>query len=287
MIDLTYHQNLNIGAGEFISLRKAYEFKNLAEGDCRLVTPELLTREDFKRAHDDSMVDRIFDLEDRNGFGDRRPTVLRQVIAANSCMFRAAELALEHGIACAPVSGFHHAGYDYNGLFCTFNGLLVSLMKLKSAGRIERAIILDLDGHYGDGTEDILDHFGIDWIEHYSHGKNLKRSADDTILKVASALHATNADVCIYQAGGDSYVNDPFGVGYFSFRDWMRKDATIFGICKERGIPVAWNLAGGYGPETVKLHYATLCTALATYDAPGTETTDAVPVEFGDGLALQ
>jgi acetoin utilization deacetylase AcuC-like enzyme len=65
-------------------------------------------------------------------------------------------LALQHGVACAPVSGFHHAGYYTARGFCTFNGLMAAAVQLRKDSRVHRVMILDLDQHYGDGTDDIL-----------------------------------------------------------------------------------------------------------------------------------
>ena len=46
-------------------------------------------------------------------------------------MIAATRQAIIDGIACSPSSGFHHAGFDYNGAFCTFNGLLVAVQALR------------------------------------------------------------------------------------------------------------------------------------------------------------
>ncbi|MCK5133954.1 MAG: hypothetical protein KAR40_17620 [Candidatus Sabulitectum sp.] len=42
-------------------------------------------------------------------------------------MRKAAEMALRTGESvCAPVSGFHHAGWNSAEGFCTFNGLVIA-----------------------------------------------------------------------------------------------------------------------------------------------------------------
>jgi len=48
----------------------------------------------------------------------------------------------------------HHAGRNYFGGFCFFNGIALAVKKALLLGR--RVAVLDLDGHHGNGTEDIL-----------------------------------------------------------------------------------------------------------------------------------
>lgn len=71
---------------------------------------------------------------------------------------------------CSPTSGFHHAHHAFGQGFCTFNGLMVAALALRAEGRIERLAILDLDMHYGNGTSQIIDRLGIDWIMHRTQG---------------------------------------------------------------------------------------------------------------------
>lgn len=58
----------------------------------------------------------------------------------------------------APVSWFHHARWDSDESFCTFNELMVTALTLQT----ERPGLLIgiLDHDYGNGTDDILDTLG-------------------------------------------------------------------------------------------------------------------------------
>jgi acetoin utilization deacetylase AcuC-like enzyme len=65
----------------------------------------------------------------------------------------------------------------------------------------------------------------------------------------------------LYQAGADAWINDPYGCGYLSFDELRFRDSGIFSACRIRGIPTAWNLAGGYTEpmdKTVAIHLQTL-----------------------------
>ena len=50
----------------------------------------------------------------------------------------------------------HHAGRNLNGGFCFFNNMALAITKVLSEGLVKRALIVDIDLHYGNGTEDIV-----------------------------------------------------------------------------------------------------------------------------------
>jgi hypothetical protein len=59
--------------------------------------------------------------------------------------------------AIAPCSGFHHAGYDFAGGFCTFNGLMVTALSCWPRARFARSAFSTCDQHWGNGTQDIIE----------------------------------------------------------------------------------------------------------------------------------
>ncbi|MCJ7686334.1 MAG: histone deacetylase, partial [Desulfobacteraceae bacterium] len=50
----------------------------------------------------------------------------------------------------------HHASSNSSWGFCYFNNMAVAIERLKRANMIESAYVLDIDLHFGDGTENIL-----------------------------------------------------------------------------------------------------------------------------------
>ena len=89
-------------------------------------------------------------------------------------MLTAARTALQLGKpVCAPVSGFHHAGFDFGGGFCTFNGLAVAAFSALQDKLCDEVWILDFDHHWGNGTHDCLGHspHGCADIRHYTVGR--------------------------------------------------------------------------------------------------------------------
>ena len=94
-----------------------------------------------------------------NGFGNRSAKVAASLPFTTGALLTAARLVLETSgvrVACAPVSGFHHAGHARAAGFCTFNGLIVAARHLQTRGIAQRIGILDLDQHHSRRCRDVL-----------------------------------------------------------------------------------------------------------------------------------
>lgn len=200
-------------------------------------------------AHDANYVRDILAGRIANGFGNRSRAVAATLTYTSGAMLAAARAAIASGrVACAPVSGFHHAGYAGGGGFCTFNGLMITALALKREGRVSRIGILDLDQHWGDGTHDIIRHLGLDWVSHHSPGPEVPSATDATrylrrLPGIMGSFH--DCDLLLYQAGADAHVDDPLG-GWMTSEQLAERDRIVFDIAATVGVPVAWNLAGGY-----------------------------------------
>lgn len=211
--------------------------------------PEPVTRAQLYLAHDDDYVDAVLDGRADNGFGNRLPEVAASLPFTSGAMLAAARAAIANGVgAVAPVSGFHHACYDRGGGFCTFNGLMVAACVLLREGR-SRIGILDFDHHYGNGTTDIIRRLDIaDAVPHYSAGAEYESPSRSTefLARVPSLVERfAGCDVLLYQAGADPHVDDPLG-GWLTTAQLRERDRLVFAHAERLGVPLAWNLAGGY-----------------------------------------
>jgi acetoin utilization deacetylase AcuC-like enzyme len=229
-----------------------------------VVAPEPATVEDLVRAHLPSFVDGVLSCRIENGFLNRSEAVAKSLPYTSGAMLAAAREAIRNGrVAAAPCSGFHHAGYASAAGFCTFNGLMVTAMALHASGEAMRVGILDFDQHYGDGTDNIIDRFRIDWIKHYSAGEHYGFAAEARrFLSSIPALVATmkDCDVILYQAGADPHIDDPLG-GWLTTEQLYERDLLVFQSAAALGIPVAWNLAGGYQTplrKVLRIHDGTM-----------------------------
>jgi acetoin utilization deacetylase AcuC-like enzyme len=215
-------------------------------------------------AHDRAFVQAILLGEAENGFHNCRPDVARALPYTTGALLGAAEAALEGGIACAPVSGFHHAEYAVAQMFCTFNGLVVAARKLLNAQRVERVLILDLDHHYGNGTDEIIERLGLEHqIENATFGRwyGSPTQAGKYLEHLSRVIETfPEFDLVLYQAGADLHVDDPLG-GVLDSPQMRQRDRIVFDGAARAGVPLAWDLAGGYQEPLSKvlaIHLATM-----------------------------
>lgn len=212
--------------------------------------PQSVTAEQLAAAHDPDFVADILAGRRDNGFGNRSAAVAASLPLTSGALLSAAREALCNGIgAVAPCSGFHHAGYEFAGGFCTFNGLMVTACVLLGEGRVSRVGILDFDQHWGNGTANIIERLKLGTsVVHYSPTGEFARNprAEDFLAAIPRLLdHFARCDVVLYQAGADPHIDDPLG-GWLTTDQLCRRDRAVFAGLRQLGIPVAWNLAGGY-----------------------------------------
>ena len=214
-----------------------------------IVAPVPVTIEQLALAHARDYVEDVLACRAANGFGTRDAAVAHSLPWTSGAMLTAARFALrERAVVAAPVSGFHHAGWDRGAGFCTFNGLMVTARVLLLEGAARRIGILDYDYHYGDGTAAILRRVGDEGVVHVTAGAEYEEASQAEAFLAAIPHHLERMAACelvLYQAGADPHVDDPLG-GFLTTDELLRRDRRVFEGLAARGIPVAWNLAGGY-----------------------------------------
>ncbi|KAK6752996.1 hypothetical protein RB195_012544 [Necator americanus] len=142
-------------------------------------------------------------------------------------------LALERGWAVNLGGGFHHAHRSFGGGFCVYADISLALKILFSRKLIEKALIIDLDAHQGNGHERdfgddekvfILDVYNpriYPWDHKAQEGISCSvhvgsMTSDVEYLKLvkrnlSTALTDFRCDLVIFNAGTDSLENDPLG----------------------------------------------------------------------------
>lgn len=236
-----------------------------------------VTHETLSLAHDPRFVQAIFEGKTNNGFDNRDPAIAESARYTCGAMLRASLQALvSETVAVAPVSGFHHAYYESCHGFCTFNGLMVAAVSLHQSKKVGKVGILDLDQHWGDGTEDIIQELAIDWIQHYSAGATERdarhaRPFLDMLERLVESF--SGCDILMYQAGADPHVKDPLG-GWMTTEQLQERDRIVFTTAHRMGLPVVWNLAGGYQRDAsggiapvLEIHRNTMRECLNVYEA--------------------
>lgn len=225
----------------------------------KLHEPTPITPVEFSLAHDPEHVRAVLDCRSPNGFRNYSKKVADSLPWTSGAMLSAARYAIrQRTLASAPCSGFHHAGYDTVQGFCTFNGLMVTACALRKEGLASRVGILDFDMHYGNGTEEIIRRLGAEWVVHFTAGRDYHspQQAEPFLANIPSILNTfRGCDVVLYQAGADPHIDDPLG-GWLTTEQLRQRDALVFEAFAAMGMPVAWNLAGGYQtlPKLLEIH---------------------------------
>jgi acetoin utilization deacetylase AcuC-like enzyme len=126
----------------------------------KVEAPPPIAQADLLRVHTSAYVEAVRSGEPRALAESQKfpwsPALWPSVLLTNGGALAAATRALDDGVAAALASGFHHAHADHGEGFCTFNGLVVALEHARAERRIQRALVIDLDLHYGNGTAALL-----------------------------------------------------------------------------------------------------------------------------------
>ena len=306
MIPVYYHPGYfaSIGDQHTMPMRKfglvASHLRNDPVADFH--TPDPVSEEDLMRVHTEAYIKAIQTGEPREMAEEQKfpwsPELYPAVRLTNGGVYAAAKHALSRGVACALASGFHHSCGDHGEGFCTFNGLIVALDRLKAEGHIRTAAILDMDLHYGNGTASLapdrpyltaISIYGNDYwlnkpykdVETIRHqdGENhysaiLPNGCEPELMfeimdrMLPRIFERGVPDLLIYQAGADPYKDDPYSPLNLDHDALQARDRKVFEFCKAKNLPVAWVLAGGYTHDTskvVKVHTNTFEACKAVY----------------------
>ena len=237
---------------------------------------EPATADELSEVHDRDHVLDVLEGRESNGHGNQILEVSQSCLWTVGSFVAAAHEAIRNGqMACSPTSGFHHAGYNHCGGFCTFNGLMVAAHKM--IAKDVAVAIVDCDRHFGDGTQDIIERLKLeDRVPHWTYGRDVPSGFhwSDFEQQIRRFINdfaeqsALSGRVLLYQAGADVHVNDPLGPGPtkgMTNDDMRQRDRLIFTLCRDLKISVAWNLAGGYQRDqqgginrVLELHRATM-----------------------------
>jgi len=253
-----------------------------------LTVPEAASDAALMLAHDADYVRRVRDgrLDSaeirRIGFPWTAEMVERSRRSAGATL-AACRSALEDGCAVNLAGGTHHAHRDFGSGFCVFNDSAVAALTMRAEGRARKIAIIDCDVHQGDGTAAILENEAEVFTCSLHGAKNFpfRKQASDLDIEFADGtgdapylealqqaldrvFDSFGPELVIYLAGADPYEGDRLGRLALSMAGLAARDTRVLESCRERGIPVAITMAGGYAhqiDDTVAIHLATVTIA--------------------------
>ncbi|MFW6207070.1 MAG: histone deacetylase [Spirochaetota bacterium] len=186
--------------------------------------------------------------------------------------------------------GFHHAHAGFGHGFCIINDIVIGIRRLQSEGLIGSAWVIDGDAHKGDGTAALTAdddsiatlsiHMDDGWpldLPRFDADGNLHpsfipstvdipiRSGEEPayverlntgLLRLEQAL--AQPDIAVVVFGADPYEHDGLDSAAklkLSLEQLKARDTGIYDFLSARGIPAAYLMAGGYGPQAWEVNY--------------------------------
>lgn len=278
--------------GKYRQLREALLARGLVRPE-ELVPAQPAPVEELLRVHSTRWVEAVLggqlsDAEVRRlGFPWSEELAVRSRAAVGGTC-AAAERAVEDGVGANLAGGTHHAFADHGEGYCVFNDIAVSIRSLQARGRIERALVIDLDVHQGNGTAAIFaeDPRVYTMSLHGEHNFPFRKqhstldvglpdgTGDEVYLDVLvrhlpHVIAAARPDLVYYQAGVDPLASDTLGRLGLSHDGLHARDAFVFEGVRRAGLPLVLTLGGGYArplEASVEAHIGTYRALRETFE---------------------
>jgi acetoin utilization deacetylase AcuC-like enzyme len=268
----------------------------------RLREPPAATDSDLLRAHAEPYM-RAVASGTLDAMAQRRigfpwtPAMVERSRRSAGATIAACRSALATGLGANLAGGTHHAHHTFGAGFCVFNDAVVAARAMQAENGAQRVLIVDLDVHQGDGTAALAqgDRTLFTFSMHGRRNFPFRKCASDldveledgtgdgaylSTLRAALGVVLTRfePDLAIYLAGADPYVRDRLGRLALSKRGLALRDRIVLETLRQRDIPVAIAMAGGYAEpiqDSVDIHASTIAIALEL-DGAASATCEAM-----------
>ena len=291
---LVYHPRYNLDLGAHVFPARKYRLvrdglvaKGIAD-PADILSPEPASDKDVLRVHTPEYVEKLkrgtltaseqMQLE----LPYSQQIVEAYWLAAGGSIL-AARCALRDGFGVNLGGGFHHAYPGHGEGFCMLHDVAIAVRRMQADRAAARVMVVDTDVHQGNGTAYIFAAdpsvftLSIHQEKNYPLPKppsdldiNLENGTGDEeyLRALARGLDESFArfspDLLFYLAGADPYREDQLGGLSLSLAGLRQRDELVFAEARQRGVPVAVTLAGGYArntEDTVRIHMNTVLAA--------------------------
>lgn len=223
------------------------------------------------------------------------PQMVERARRSVGATIAAARVAQAEGVAANLAGGTHHASADRGSGYCVFNDVAVAARLMQAEWRRTHreplhVALVDLDVHQGNGSAAIFrdDPTVFTLSIHAERNFPFRKEAGDldvalpdgcadadylaALDRALAALWAHHAQappgLIFYLAGADPHEGDRLGRLKLSTAGLAERDRRVLAAARERRIPIAVSMAGGYGrdiAETVAVQLGTLGAALQSW----------------------
>lgn len=262
-------------------------------GPENLFAPAACPAEVVLWTHDEAYLDKLLhqglsDKEQRRIGFPQSPALTERELVITQGTIDCCHYAFEHGVALNVAGGTHHAFADRGEGFCLLNDFAVAANYLLRKGLAQKILIIDLDVHQGNGTARLFE--GVPQVFTFSmHGRNnypFHKERSDLDLELPDGIgdeaylgllrdtlpalvERERPDFAFYLSGVDILSTDKFGKLGVSLECCQQRDETVFSLFRDKKIPCAVAMGGGYSPRVktiVEAHCNTFKTAAQVYN---------------------
>jgi len=288
-----------------------------------IIDPRKATLEEIEAVHDSSYIKMIKKICEHSGGAVDSDTILSSksyeaaVLAAGG-MLGACESVLSgkfsNAFAFVRPPG-HHVGFDGRALgassqgFCVFNNVAIAAINLMKKHGLKRIMILDIDAHHGNGTQEIFNRTpNVLYVSIHQDGKTLYPgtgfideigegegegskvniplppfSGDDIHLKALNQIVVPIAkdfkpEIILISAGFDAHHMDPVANLRLSSFEYLKAFEIALSLASNLcSGKLAATLEGGYSLETLSKLAPAIIGKMAGISIPITDKQPASP----------
>jgi len=235
--------------------------------------PSEISEERVLRVHTRDYLDKLLNKslsrkeERATGFPLSDKLVKRELIITQGTI-EAVDHAIENGASANIAGGTHHAFKDRGEGFCLLNDIAIgSSYALEELG-MKQILVVDLDVHQGNGTAKIFEEdprvftFSMHGEKNYPLRKEKSdldiplpdKTGDDTYLTtlretLPGLVKEVKPELIFFQSGVDVLESDKLGRLSLTIDGCRKRDEIVFTETEKRGIPVVFNMGGGYSEK--------------------------------------
>ena len=276
--------------------------KNILD-EFQVFTPKKATQDDLLRVHTPTYVEHVKLLSQTGGWlAEDTPApkgIFEIACLATGGSISAGEKLFEgFHIAVNPLGGFHHASIGHSSGFCFFNDIAITIEFLRKKHHLKRFMIIDIDVHHGNGTQDIyIDDRTVLNLSFHQDGRTLYPGTGDigTIGREEAAGYTINVpfppgtggmnylqafqeivppialqykpEVILFQSGVDTHHADPLADLNLTYQTYYHLGKQVSALSQETCHKLLVLLGGGYNSVAcIKSYYNVFCGLLEKQD---------------------
>lgn len=267
----------------------------------QVFTPKKATEADLLRVHTPTYVEHIKKLSQTGGWLSEDTPAPKGIfeiasLATGGSMNAGEKLFEGFEIGVNPLGGFHHASKGHSSGFCFFNDIAVTIEYLRQHHHLKRFMIIDVDVHHGNGTQDIyIDDKTVLNLSFHQDGRTLYPGTGsvETIGRDDAAGYTINLpfppgtggasylkafeeivppitkqfkpEIILYQSGVDTHHADPLADLNLTYQTYYHLAKQVASLSSETCQKLLVLMGGGYNSVAcIKSYYNVISGLLQT-----------------------